>query len=365
MTELPAPEPEAPLSAPSERITLVPGAELEVRQQFLLDPSRKDLLQALRDAAHADHNPAYARAIDHVFRLFSPAEEPSVAPPLLAQREEPDTVLRLLSRGSTTVAAEALALIWEGASQLFRKDPGSYGVTGLDRVALSGNTVASRVYAATARVLGSARTPLFQRRSHGPVSATVALLVPPAVILSGDPREESPELLFRLGAALLAALPEHALIFGLQEAQLRSLLAATCSAFGPPDGPVASSSIAALAGSLWQTLPARAQRRLKELCANPADFSLERASAAARRISLRAGLFLCGNLGIAFWEVAAAEQLALDTPIDSFDALAAACERHPAILDLVALAISPEFADARWRPGERGKPSPSGTFRLT
>jgi hypothetical protein len=350
VTELPAPEPEAPLSAPSERLTLVPGAELEVRQQFLLDPSRKDLLQALRDAAHADHNPAYARAIDHVFHLFSPEGEPSIAPPLQAQREEPDTVLRLLSRGSTTVAAEALALIWEGASQLFRKDPGSYGVTGLDRVALSGNTVASRVYAATARVLGSARTPLFQRRSHGPVSATVALLVPPAVILSGDPREE---------------LPEHALIFGLQEAQLRSLLAATCSAFGPPDGPVASSSIAALAGSLWQTLPARAQRRLKELCANPADFSLERASAAARRISLRAGLFLCGNLGTALREAAAAEQLALDSPIDSFDALAAACERHPAILDLVALAISPEFADARWRPGERGKPSPSGTFRLT
>jgi hypothetical protein len=364
LTEL-IPEQEALQPVASERITLVPGATTEIRQQFLLDPSRVDLLQALRDAANSDHDPVHARALDHVLALFSPGAGPVAPPPLSAQREEPDTILRLIARGSSTAAAEALALVWEGASQLFRRDPGSYGLTGLDRVALSGNTLASRVYAATARVLGASRTPLFQRRSHGPVTASVALLVPPAVILSGDPREETPELLFRLGSAFLAALPEHALIFGLQEAQLRSLLAAICSAFGPPDSPVASSSIASLAGSLWQTLPARGQRRLKELCANPADFSLDRASAAAHRISLRAGLFLCGDLGVALRETIASEKLPLDAPPDTFPALASACERHPEILDLVAMAVSPEFADARWRPGDRVKRSPSGTFRLT
>jgi predicted negative regulator of RcsB-dependent stress response len=348
----------------SERITLVPGAELEVRQRFLLEPSRSELLLALRDAARSDHNPTHARALEHVLSLFSPGSEPILPPPLQAQREEPDTALRLLSRGSTTAAAEALALVWEGASQLFRRDPGTYGVTGLDRVALSGNTVACRLYGAIARVLGASRTPLFQRRSHGPVSASVALLVPPAVLLSGDPREESPELLFRLGAAFLAALPEHALIFGLPEAQLRTLLAALCSAFGPPEGPAVSANIASLAGSLWQTLPARAQRRLKELCANPADFSLERAGAAARRISHRAGLFLCGDLGVALREMIAAEQLPPGTAPSTFAELAVACEQHPDLLDLLAMAISPEFADARWQPGERVKRSPSGAFRL-
>ncbi|MCS6899586.1 MAG: hypothetical protein RMJ98_07690 [Myxococcales bacterium] len=357
-------ESEAPLSPASEHITLIPKTATEIRQQFLLHPSRAELLEALRDAASKDHHLNHARALEHILRTFSPGAEPLPPPPLSAQREEPETILKLLARGSTTTATEALALVWEGASQLFRRDLGSYGLTGLDRVALSGNTLVSRVYATTARVLGTSRTPLFQRRSHGPVTASVALLVPPAVVLSGDPREESPELLFRLGFAFLAALPEHALIFGLQEAQLRSLLAAIRSAFGPPEEPLTSASIASLGGSLWQTIPARGQRRLTELCANPADLSLERASTAAHRISLRAGLFLCGDLGVALRETIAAQEIPLSPP-NTFPALAAACEHHPEILDLLAMATSPEFADARWRSEDRGKHSPSGTFRLT
>lgn len=365
LSEIPEPVEEVPpsVSPPSERITLVPGAELEARQRFLLDPSKSEILSALRDAAIVDHNPTYARALEHVIALFSPEVSPVMPLPLSAQREEPETILRMILRGSSTAAAEALALVWEGAMQLFRRDPGAYGITGLDRVSLSGNTLVCRVYAATARVLGSSRVPLFQRRSHGPVTATVALLTPPAVILSGDPHEESSELLFRLGYAFLAASPEHALIFGLQEAQLRTLLAALCSAFGPPvEGVVPSASITALVNSLWQTLPVRGQRRLKELCAHPEDFSLERAGEAARRISQRAGLFLCGDLGVAIRE-SLPEQFPADTPLGTFSDLARLCEQHSTLLDLLALAISPEFADVRWR-GDRLKRSLSGTFRL-
>ncbi len=336
----------------TERVTLIPGASVEVRQRFLLDPSNVDLLRTLRDAAAADHNPDYARALEHVMFLFSPAEA-IAPPPVAAQREEPEAIAKLLVRGTTLVASEALMLVWENASQIFRRNADTYGVTKLDRVSLSGNTILSRAYTAAARVLGASRTPLFQRRSHGPVTASIAMLLPPAVILAGDPREESPELLFRLGSALVAAWPEHVLALGLPEAQLKSLLAALVSAFGPPAaGPVTSSTNASLAASLLQALPVRAQRRMHDLCLLAADLSLERALDAARRASHRAGLFLSGDLGVALRETIATDALHLPMPLDSFGALADACERHPSILDLLALAISPEYAEARWHTSD-------------
>jgi len=299
-----------------------------------------------------------------VLQLFSP-DQLVAPPPLTAQHEEPEAISRLLVRGTAVVASEALMLVWEHASPVFRRDAGTYGVTGLDRVSLSGSTVVCRAYAAAARVLGASRTPLFQRRSHGPVSASIAMLVPPAVILAGDPREETSELLFRLGAALVAAWPEHALALGLPEAQLRSLLLTLIGAFGPPiDGPVSSHGTAALAASLWQSLPVRAQRRMRDLCQHPVDLTPERVLDAARRASRRAGLFLSGDLGCALREVIEADALPLPGPLDSFQALADACSQHPQVFDLLALAVSPEYAEARWRsPEVRLRRPPSTSYR--
>jgi hypothetical protein len=45
-----------------------------------------------------------------------------------------------------------------------------------------------------------------------------------AVILSGDVRQESPELRFHLGAMLAAATPQYALLFGSPESQGRAVL---------------------------------------------------------------------------------------------------------------------------------------------
>ena len=113
----------------------------------------------------------------------------------------------LLLRDHASRAFEALAVVWEGAERIFRRDPSTYGVTGLERVPLTAPMPLARCYSGVARSLGMLRTPLFQRRSAGPITVSLALLSPPAVVLSGDVRQESAELSYQLGATLLSTSP--------------------------------------------------------------------------------------------------------------------------------------------------------------
>jgi hypothetical protein len=319
----------------------------------------------VRDAALRDHDFAWARALDHVLTAFAPGPETVVAPGLAHQREHPEIANVLITRGDSTGVCEALGMVWESASRLFRREAGAYGVTGLDRVSFGAMTPASRAYTEAARVLGAARTPMFQRRTSGSVTASVALLSPPAVVLSGDPRDETPELLHRVGTALASATPERALVFGLPEAQLQTLLTAILLAFGtarPDRRP--TPSVAALAESLWQALPARAQRRIGELALHPEEFDVATATRVARRAVRRAGLLVSGNLGTAVREVVLEDGLTLATALDSPEGLDAACLAHPQIADLVQLASSREYAEARWRaPDTRRRPSSGGMPR--
>ena len=203
-------------------------------------------------------------------------------------------MLGLLFRDTITPALEALSIVWEGAEHIFRRDPGTYGVTGLERVPLGAPTPLGRVYSGAARALGLSRAPLFQRRSAaGSITLSVALLSPPALILSGDVRQETPELRFHLGAMLAATLPQHVLLFGSPEARrvpssgpgarLRS------SRGGDSDGPGAAAHLAEV---LWENIPARLQRRLRELCDDPAVLDYDAAIGAGRMAIRRAGLFV-------------------------------------------------------------------------
>jgi hypothetical protein len=64
----------------------------------------------------------------------------------------------------------------------------------------------------------------------------------------------------------------------------------------------------------------------------------------------RAGLFAAGDLPVAVRMTVAELSLSLDTPLTEPEGLAAACRAHPALADLVRLATSSEYADARWQP---------------
>jgi tetratricopeptide (TPR) repeat protein len=317
-------------------------------------PGDRAILEKLYEATLADRNIVYARAVEHVLRAFDSAAEPLHPPPLADQVEQPDRVRAVLFRDMTFPATEALALVWGGAPHMFRRDPSSYGVTGLERVSPTSPTPLARQFSAASRLLGMTRTPLFQRKTNESISIDVALLSSPALLLTGEVKNESALLGYHLGVMLAATMPEHVLLYGASESQVENVLRALVAAFGPPQatrGHIAS--VATLAEMLWESMPARSQRRLRELCDDPARLDYGVARSAAKQAVRRAGLFVSGDLTVAVRETCA-DQGVSTWGLDAPGALAALCSSSPAVADLVRLATSPEYANTRWQQVRAG-----------
>ena len=186
------------------------------------------------------------------------------------------------------------------------------------------------------------------------------------VVVTGQD-EETPALPYVLGQALGAALPQNALLLGLPRAEARRVWSAMLGAFGPPAlGRSMDGVTARLAESFWQVIPPRVQRTLQELLLAAAPDGLDAAIERARQCARRVGFFLSGDLRVAA-EAVLADEGRGPAVVPSAD-LAALCASSPALADLVRLAISPEYADARWQPmppaSQRGNMS-SGRFRIS
>ncbi|MEP7125827.1 MAG: hypothetical protein ABJE95_33155, partial [Byssovorax sp.] len=306
-------------------------------------------LHRLHDAAILDGNLVHARAVEHVLALVDPEMELHAPPPLASQRHAPDLVASLLYRSvADSPVHEALAIVLD--TGLYRRDVAHYQLTGVARVQPGATTVLGDVFGTVSRFLGQARTALFHQRSAAAPSAQIALLSPPAIVLAGDIREETPELRYLLGASLTGALAEHALVNALDEESLRTLIDALLAAFGPVANlPRGNAAVARLGQNLWQLVPPRADRRLRELCSG--SISYDSAVNGTRQAMRRAGLFAAGGLAIALPLVAFELGLPPE-PEDSPRWLNNLCEAQPAVADLVRLAIRTEFAEARWQqPG--------------
>jgi tetratricopeptide (TPR) repeat protein len=321
------------------------------RRVALLAPGDAWAVGKLHEAALADRNMTYARAVEHVLAVLSPGRQRLEPPPLADQVEQPDAVRAMLFRDSIGPVQEALAIVWEGAEHVFRRDASTYGVTGMERVPLTSNAPLARVYAGAARALALTRTPLFQRRSAGAITVNLALLSPPAVILSGDVRQDTPELRFHLGAMLAASIPQYALLFGSPESQARAVLKGLGFAFGPPRQ-TKSGGVLNLAEVLWESIPARFQRRLRELCDRPEQLDYDAALAASRIAVRRAGLFVGGDLGVALNEAAADDGVTREQ-LRVPNALAELSRTAPSLRSLLTLALSPEYAETRWQFGPK------------
>jgi tetratricopeptide (TPR) repeat protein len=337
------------------------------RQQALLEPGDPRRLHALREAAIADDDRVYARAVEHVLRAFDPGAGP-LPPPPLAHQPEQAGVFALLVRPSLDASGEALSVLWESATQLFVRDAASYGITGVERVVPGPTSVIARLYEASMRLLGTARVPLFlTRASASAPSAQVAILSPPSVVLSGDVREDSAALRFTLGRALSAAMPHNVLRLGLSARDGRALVEALRAAFGTPEiGRRVDAHAARLAESFWQMVPARAQRRLQELLGSGGSAEYEDLVGRAQQSGRRVGMFLAGDFGCAARVVVAESAPHLESAL-STQGLRQLCDELPALADLARLAVSREYADARWHvvapPTPRGT-MPSGRFSL-
>jgi hypothetical protein len=321
------------------------------RRLALLQPGDIQAVSRLHDSALRDRDPVYARSVEHALTVITSGQGTD-PPPLSDQPEQPEAVRALLFREQSSRALEALSLVWEGAEHVFRRDPSTYGVTGLERVPAGAPTPLARCYAALARSLGLLRTPLFQRRSAGPVTVSLALLSPPAVILSGEVRQDSAELRFHLGAMLAAATPQYALLFGSPESQGRAVLRGLSFAFGPPRANAGNmGAVLNLAEVLWESIPARLQRRLRELCNEPDALDYDMALTAAKVAVRRAGFFASGDLGCALRQVAMEEEYLLDSPQQNVRTFV---RDNPTARNLYSLALGAEYAHTRWQFARSG-----------
>ena len=319
------------------------------RRMTEVAPGDLSLLEGLRAAAALDRNAVYARAVEHVARAFDPGAGPLPPPPLAAQTEHPG-LLHILTRAAGDRASLALALVWEGAHLLLTREPAAYGLTGAERVAAGAPSPLGRTYDVALRLLDVPRIPLFVRKASATSAPTrVALLWPCAAVVGAKAAEDSPEGRVELGRSMSAAMPHNALLLGPSESEAKTVWSAVLGAFGPPEhGRPVDSASARLAENFWQTLAPRTQRRLQEILASsgPSDFDV--AIERARQSGWRVALFLTGDFAL----VVSALVADLDPgagPVTA-DNLGRFCQTVPGVSDLFALAISPEYADARWQP---------------
>jgi len=329
------------------------------RRQVVLQPFGVRHLELLRDAARADRNPAQAAAVHHVVCVLTGMSAPP-PPPLQAQTFDPERLLTMFGRGVHGAAAEVLGEIWKYASHLFVREPSAYGLTGLERVAISAPSPVGRAYGLAARTLGLGRTPVFQRRSHGEMNLAIAALSPMSVVVTGDV-EDTPELLYRMAGLLVATTPANAMLFGLPANAVKQLMKALLAAFGPPDASRARvSESAVLAGELWRALPGTVQRRFGELYRDAEPFTYEDAWARALQCTRRAGLFVVGDLSVALDDAMNDPSIRDSIDVGAPDAYRSLCRVSTSAADLIRFATSTEYAEVRWREVRRQSSSGFG-----
>ncbi|MEO8877719.1 MAG: hypothetical protein ABI461_19150, partial [Polyangiaceae bacterium] len=328
---------------------------LRVRRiQVELAPGDRTRLESLRVVALSDHNVSQARAVEHVARAFDPGAGP-LPPPLLSAQTEQPGMLGLITRPGTLiahVALDALALVWEGATTLFARDPASYDISGVELVTPGGASAVSRLYEVAITLLEAPQIPLYVRRATKPPSATgedtrvlgsVAVLTRPAAILEGETRSETANLRYAMGRALASALPHNVLALGLGDKEGRILWRAIVGAFGPPEqAREVDPTSGKISEALWQTLPQKSQRKLQDLLRSSPVPEYEAVVEAARQNTRRMGMFVAGDFELAVRMFL--EEAGHDTPAGPL-ALVALSSRFPAVADLLRLAISPEYAD--------------------
>jgi hypothetical protein len=318
------------------------------RFQASLRLGHRPTLDALHRAALTDGSNAYARAVEHVLSIGT--ERATSAPPLGAQTVSPEMLHRLLFSDLTNPTSEALAIACEAG--LLRKDIVTAGLSSAPRILPNAQHAVSEALAAISPLFGP-RT-LYHAKKEGEPLVRVVLLTNPVLVFEGDVRRANPtEVLYLLGSNGAATLPDFAFAATETLESLRVLVQAIGAAFGPVGSSAAPSSrsgttsaaIARIGAELWQRVQPAAERRLRALTSSGAELTATAARDATSTAMRRAGMFACGDLGLAIKMVL--EQQG-DLTIPTADTLESLCRDQPAIADLTRLALRMEYAEGRF-----------------
>ncbi len=354
------------------------------RLQVEAAPGNARLLAALRDAALEDRSTVHAAALSHVIHGLEPSlAEAHAPPPLNAQIVQPGLIGMLL-RPSFDPIGEALGLLWEGVAPVVGRDPASYALTGVERVVPGGHSAIARIYELAVLLLGTPNVPLYARRPSaepsegslrltggtisgrvlGPPTPSVSLLKVASATVSGDVREDSALLRLAVGRSLAMALAPCALLFGLKEQEARVFWNAMHAAFGPPQqGKLDDPSGLRLVETFWSSVSQRTQRRISEILATRTD-RFEDAVLRAKRSVWRVGLFVCGDFVLTARAILAESG---GGRLESLADLEPRCAENPILADVFRLAVSPDYAAARFQPVPEGGGRAtfgSGRYRL-
>jgi cellulose synthase operon protein C len=107
-----------------------------------------------------------------------------------------------------------------------------------------------------------------------------------------------------------------------------------------------------LAEVLWESIPARLQRRLRELCGEPDSLDYDVALAGAKLAVRRAGFFAAGDLGASLRQIALEEEYALDTAHQNMRSFV---RDSVTARNLYSLALGAEYAHTRFQFGRGGR----------
>jgi cellulose synthase operon protein C len=142
-------------------------------------------------------------------------------------------------------------------------------------------------------------------------------------------------------------------LFGSPESQGRAVLRGLGFAFGPPRASAGNmAAVLNLAEVLWESIPARLQRRLRELCDDPDSLDYDAALAAAKLAVRRAGFFASGDLGVSLRQVALEEGYALDSAEQSMRTFV---RDDATARNLYSLALGAEYAHTRFQLARGGR----------
>lgn len=311
-------------------------------------PWDPEALGCLAMAASRDGSDAVALACRHVLGSFGDEEE---VPPLhlALMAGQPEAAQSVIWRGAMTASSEALRIVWEHAGGLFRQDLADYELSPQAKVSASDPGVLAETYRGASRMLGS-RTPLYVRRGGEDISISLLLTQPPGILVDGDVDSIGHEFRFHLGAMLMATAPEFALLMGSSREEVQRLLEAVGQAFGPSErSSTQDGHVVELGARLWEVIPARAQRRLTQLCSEPGAMNPEIAFANARIVLRRAGLLVSGDIRTAIDDVCAGNGRLGPSNWEELGELA---REYPEIADLLAISVSLEYAELRFRAAQ-------------
>ncbi len=322
-----------------------------------LSPLDTVRIERLRRAALADHNPTFARALDHVQRSFDPAGGPLPPPPLVVQSEQPGFTALLAGGYEPLLRAHGELWATAGPQILYALRGRELPLPRYPLVPLPAQSAAAALLEVSLRLLNAPNANFCAIEDSesgvgGESSFEADLEDVPRVWLRGPLADDSPELRYCLGFALAAIFPENTMLLALPEAEGQIVYDAVWQAFGPNAGDASSSAkatsakVAPLVDLLWQTVPGRVQRHVQVLLEKERDPSYEDARRRARLSGLRLALFLTGDFGFTVRRYVES----LGYPVDlKPSALLALFQQRRELLELYRLALRPEYADARWQ----------------